>query len=202
MVGLSIQASAELIIMIFTFGISTRELGFVGVMTGLCVASNYAMLGLPNVKFMDLFVFVSGYVMGPFVGVLVGCLTWLVYGTLNPYGFSLPILFATIAGESLYGLFGGLAAKFRLIDPCNRSFSSREFWVSNMKFAFLGFVLTFIYDLFTNVVSALVIELPIIPVIIVGIPFALAHETSNLFFFFFGASVTINALRVFTVRGR
>lgn len=180
----------------------TRDLSFVAVMTGLSVTTNYLLLSVPNVKFMDLFVFVSGFVAGPFVGVLVGAFTWLVYGTLNPYGFSLPILFATMVGESLYGLVGGLAGKFGLSVPNGVSVSSGDFWISNLKFALLGFLITFVYDLFTNVISALVAELPILLTIIVGIPFALAHEVSNLFFFLFGASVTINAVRVFVVKGR
>ena len=171
-------------------------------MTGLCVASNYLMLSIPNVKFMDLFVFVSGHAMGPLVGILVGCFTWLVYGTLNPYGFSLPILLATMIGESLYGLVGGLASKLQLLDPHNLSFFNGKYWISNFKFAFFGFLLTFIYDLFTNVVSALIAELPIVVVIIFGVPFALAHEVSNFFFFFFGASVMINAVRIFTAKRR
>jgi uncharacterized membrane protein len=61
-----------------------------------------------NVKFMDLIVFVSGVVFGPLMGASVGVLTWLVYGTLNPYGFSLPILLATCTGESIYGIIGGM----------------------------------------------------------------------------------------------
>jgi len=188
--------------MSLSFNLSTRQLGFVAVMTGLSVASNYLMLSIPNVKFMDLLVFVSGYVMGPFVGVLVGSFTWLVYGTLNPYGFSLPILFATMAGEGLYGLVGGLSPKLQLLDPRSSSISSEGFWVSNIKFGFLGFLLTFVYDLFTNVVSGLLAGIPIVAAIIFGVPFALAHEVSNLFFFFFGASLTINAIRIFTIKGR
>ncbi|MFQ6095198.1 MAG: hypothetical protein ACE5NN_03535, partial [Candidatus Bathyarchaeia archaeon] len=168
--------------------LSSRELGFVGVMTGLCVALNYAMLGFINVKLMDLFVFVSGYLMGPLIGVLVGSLTWLVYGTLNPYGFSLPILFVTIFGESLYGLAGGLASRFGLVDLSNSqglSLSKIGFWVTNLKFGLLGFLLTFAYDLLTNVFSGLVVGIPIVVAIMAGVLFALVHEVSNFLFFFF-----------------
>ena len=185
------------------FRLSTRELGFVGVMTGLCVALNYAMLGLINVKLMDLFVFVSGYLMGPLVGVLVGSLTWLVYGTLNPWGFSLPIFFATMFGESLYGIAGGLAFRFGLVKPPNSqglSPSKRGFWILNLKFAVLGFLLTFAYDLLTNVVLGLVVGIPIVVAIMAGVLFALVHEASNFLFFFFGASVMINTVRVFIAR--
>jgi len=190
--------------MIFQTKLPTRKLSFIAVMTALCVTTNYLMLSLANIKFMDLFVFVSGYVMGSLSGVLVGCLTWLVYGTINPYGFSLPILVATIIGESLYGLVGGLFTKSGLTVPNNlaKAINKREFWTYNAKFAFIGFLLTFIYDLFTNIISGLTVGIPISVAIISGVPFAIAHEVSNLLFFFFGATVLINTLKIFTIQGR
>jgi len=176
-------------------GLPTRNLSFVAVMTALCVTSNYAMIGIPNVKFMDLFVFVSGYSVGSLAGILVGCFTWLVYGTLNPYGFSLPILVATSLGESVYGLVGGLSNKFRLTVPDLSRAGNREYWICNVKIALLGFFLTFFYDLFTNIVSAITVGLPISVVLINGIPFAILHEGSNVAFFFFGGATMINVIR-------
>jgi len=176
-------------------GLSTRNLSFVAVMTALCLTSNYAMIGLYNVKFMDLFVFVSGYSLGSLTGVLVGCFTWLVYGTLNPYGFSLPILVATSLGETVYGLAGGLSNKFGLRVPDLSSVGKRELWICNAKIALLGFLLTFFYDLFTNVISAITVGLPIPIVLINGIPFAILHEGANVAFFFFGGATTINVIR-------
>lgn len=176
-------------------GLSTQVLSFVTVMTALCVVSNYAMVGIYNVKFMHLFVFVSGYSLGSLAGILVGCFTWFIYGTLNPYGFSLPILMATSSGEAVYGLVGGLSNKFGLKVPDLSNAGKREYWICNVKIALLGFLLTFFYDLFTNIVSALTVGLPIPVVLINGIPFAILHEGSNVAFFFFGGATMINAIR-------
>ncbi len=179
--------------------LSTEELSFIGVMTSLSVATNYLMLSLTNVKLMDLFVFVSGYLRGPLVGVLVGCFTWLIYGTLNPYGFSLPILIATMSGESIYGIIGGLSSHFRIFGDFGFSSSFKgDVWSLNFKFAILGFFCTFIYDLYTNIISGLVSGLPIVAALILGIPFSLIHEVSNLILFFFGASILIGAIHRFT----
>jgi len=164
-------------------------------MTALCVTSNYAMIGIPNVKFMDLFVFVSGYSLGSLAGILVGCFTWFVYGTLNPYGFSLPILMATSLGEAVYGLAGGLSNRFGIRVPDLSSVGEGKYWICNIKIALLGFLLTFFYDLFTNIVSAITVGLPIPVALINGIPFAVLHEGSNVAFFFFGGAVMINAIR-------
>jgi hypothetical protein len=182
---------------------STRTLSFVSLMTAMNLISNYAMIGIPNVKFMDLFVFVSGYVSGVVPGVLVGVLTWLVYGTMNPYGFSFPILIACCVGEALYGVVGGLSARIDLAGS-GESFvgiSDAGFWMDNLKFGILGFLLTSIYDLFTNIISGITVGLPPLIAIINGVPFAVAHEVSNFFFFLFGCKTLIVTVRRMAFKG-
>jgi len=180
--------------------LSTKDLSRIAVMTALIVGLNYLMLPLVNIKLMDLLVFVTGYTMGSLSGVLVGCLVWLVYGTLNPYGFSLPILVATCLGESIYGFVGGLCAASRFKVPRNISVDNEEFWASNVKLGVIGFLLTFLYDLFTNVVSGLTVGIPITTALIMGIPFMIPHQVSNFVFFTLGGTVLINAIRKFTVK--
>ena len=185
----------------------TRKISFIGVMTALCISSNYLMVGLVNIKIMDLLVFISGYVMGIFSGVSVGVLSWLVYGTINPYGFNLPTLIATCTGESVYGLVGGIYAKFGsngnpVSSPRMRAtVTGEDFWVSNFKLGILGFFLTFIYDLFTNIVTGIVFEIPLLLYIMTGIPFAVVHEVSNFLFFFFAGNALIGAIQRLTFRG-
>ena len=177
--------------------IPVKKLSFITIMTSLCISTNYLLMGIPNVKFMDLFVFVSGYTMGSLSGALVGVLTWLVYGTLNPYGFNLPTLIATCIGESFYGVFGGLTAKsplkISLEEPQidNRILPLKE----GLKLGILGFLITFMYDLFTNVVTAIVFEIPLFAYIIMGMSFTVTHEISNFFFFFLAGRLLIKALK-------
>jgi hypothetical protein len=168
----------------------TRAAGLITILTATCVATNYLMIGLVNVKLMDLIVFASGFRFGCRIGGLVGLLTWLVYGTINPYGFSFPILLATSVGESLYGVVGGLLGGSGFPEG-----GTGRLWFINARFAFVGFILTFIYDLFTNVVTGLVVGLPLNLVLLAGVPFALVHELSNTIFFFMGASPLLLALR-------
>ncbi len=157
----------------------------IAVMTAACIVSNYLLMGVFNVKLMDLIVFSSGFLFGPSVGASVGILTWLVYGTLNPYGFSLPILISTSLMESLYGIVGGLLG--------NRGEMGAGI-ASNLKYGIVGFLLTFIYDLVTNIVSGLSSGIPLTVALITGIPFAIAHEGSNAVFFFLGAPPLISAV--------
>lgn len=176
--------------------LSARTLGLIVTIVAINLSSNYVMIGVPNVKFMDLFVFISGYLMGAIPGIIVGVLTWLVYGTINPYGFNLIILGATCLGESLYGVAGWLSAKFGLgSDFSSIKLSDETVWWTNLKFGVIGFFSTFVYDLFTNIVSVVIVGLPPMMAIIQGAPFAVAHEVSNFFFFFFGCSILITSIR-------
>lgn len=165
----------------------TQRAAIVAVFTAACVASNFLLIGVVNVKFMDLIVFIAGFIFGPLIGASVGILTWMVYGTINPYGFSLPILMATSIGESLYGIAGGLlGARSPRVVSLTLS--------TSVKFAIIGFLLTFIYDLMTNVTSGLTAGIPITVALLSGIPFAIVHEFSNALFFFIGAPPLASAL--------
>ena len=51
-----------------------REACSTAVMTAACLATNYALVGVPNVKLMDLLVFASGFLFGTKVGVSAECI--------------------------------------------------------------------------------------------------------------------------------
>ncbi len=162
---------------------STLEISVVAVMTAACVATNYLLVGVVNVKVMDLIVFACGLSFGAAVGSSVGALTWLVYGTINPYGFSLPVLVSTCLGETIYGVAGG---GLRRLGFAAQDIGKARLLTEGFKYAILGFLLTAVYDLLTNLASALSLGLPILPVMVAGIPFAIVHEASNAAFFFAG----------------
>jgi hypothetical protein len=144
--------------------------------------SNYALVGVPNVKIMDFLVFLGGFYFGSIAGALTGVLSWAVYGAINPYGFVPQVWLATMFSEALYGVAGGLVGK---------SLNSINFKNSRLQltifFGGLGFLLTFIYDLITNVVYALSFRIPIVVAIVFGIPFTVLHEVSNVAIFALGS---------------
>lgn len=182
---------------------STRILSLATLIVAMNLASNYAMIGIPNIKIMDLLVFISGYLMGAIPGIMVGVLTWVVYGTINPYGFHPVIFVATCLGEGFYGFMGWFSAKFRLgSDIFLTSMQRRQLLWINFKFGVIGFLITFVYDLFTNIMSAIVFGLPPIMGIITGAYFSIVHEVSNFFFFFFGCSILIKVIKKLVYGGR
>ena len=79
-----------------------------------------------------------------------------------------------------------------------RDVSARVF---SIKMGLACLMLTFIYDLFTNIIFALTFKLPIITTIIAGwvIPpwFGILHEVSNLILFFSTVYPLIRIIRHF-----
>ena len=166
-------------------------------LTAFCVVTNYALVGVPNVNIMDFIVFIGGFCFGPFAGALIGILSWAVYGVINPYGFVPQVWLATMFSESIYGLIGGLLGK---------NFASTDFNNQRLGLSILcgtmGFILTLIYDLITNVVYALTFGIPIVVAIVFGVPFAVSHEISNAAIFGVGSVALIEVVRKLLGGGR
>lgn len=178
--------------------LTTRDICLIAALTAVCVGGSYALVGLPNINLMDLVVFVTGFVFGPFIGATTGILAWAVYGVLNPLGFSLPIWASTMIGEALFGIFGGLVAKIsykKLANPFDFKFS--------LETSLWGLFLTIAYDLSTNLVFTATFGVPIVASFVTGwlIPpwFGFMHEGSNMLFFFVGVHPLVRAMRM--IRG-
>jgi hypothetical protein len=163
-----------------------RKASMLAVLTAAAVATNYMLIGVVNVKFMDLMVFTGGYLYGAGFGATLGAMIWLVYGTVNPYGFNLPTLAATVLGEAVYGVAGG---------ALRGSMGVKPGWGPDARLGVVGFLLTFLYDLFTNVVSAYVAGVPVAVALVGGVPFAVMHEASNAVFFSVGVPPLLQAVR-------
>lgn len=175
-----------------TIRMNVRKVALITVLVALSIATNYALVGVNNVKIMDLIVFVGGFLFGPLVGALTGMLSWMIYGAINPYGFVPQIYVATILAETIYGLLGGLLGKKLLASQVEG-----QGLRLSLFFGIIGFTSTLIYDLATTVVYALVIEIPVIPTIVMGVPFTLVHELSNTAFFILGCVPIIVSVKSF-----
>ena len=175
-----------------TIRMNVRKVALITILVALSIATNYALVGVNNVKIMDLIVFVGGFLFGPLVGALTGMLSWMIYGAINPYGFVPQIYVTTILAETIYGLLGGLLGKKLLASQVEG-----QGLRLSLFFGIIGFTSTLIYDLATTVVYALVIEIPVIPTIVMGVPFTLVHELSNTAFFILGCVPIIVSVKSF-----
>ena len=171
----------------------SREVAVVAVLVALAIGTNYAMMSIYNVKFMDLITFVGGFCFGPIVGALVGVFSWVIYGAVNPLGFSLHIWVATMLAEAVFGVTGGFLGRSLRLS------GKGGFWKlgvdASLFLGAVGMLLTVLYDVITNVVWGYVYGPDIMLAIIVGfIPFGFVHMISNAFFFGVGGVPAIRAV--------
>jgi LytS/YehU family sensor histidine kinase len=170
----------------------SKKTAILVMLVGISVGTNYAMISLYNVKFMDFIVFVGGFCFGPIIGAFTGIISWIVYGTLNPVGFEVRIWLATMFSETLYGVIGGLMSRLLLSE--GNSVLKGKVLSASVFFGMLGMLLTFGYDVITNAVSGIVWYQSIFLGLITGfVPFGLVHVISNAFFFGVGC---VPAIRV------
>lgn len=162
----------------------------VATLVALCVATNYALVGVPNVNAMDFIVFVGGFCFGPFTGALIGILSWAVYGVINPYGFVPQVWLATMFSETIYGLIGGLLGK----NFVSTDYSDQRLGLS-ILFGTMGFILTLIYDLVVTYAYASAFGIPFIVAMVVGTPFTILHQVFNAAIFGVGSIPVIPVLK-------
>ena len=162
--------------------LTITKIAKIGILIALAVGLNLVLLGVPNIELISFIVFSSGYFLGIAEGGVVGFLAMLIYSLFNPYGMPpFPILLAQVIGMSLIGSVGGITVK--------------SGWLSKAKLAnffligLLGLILTFVYDLLTNLAVAYTVG-QFLPVLVGGIVFSLVHIFSNVVIFTVLAPVT------------
>ncbi len=149
------------------------------VFTALSLATNYAMIDIPNVKLMDALVFIAAFLFGLDVGVGSAIFIWIIYGFVNPYGqASIILLTFLITGECFYAISGALL---------RRTSAATEVLTTSILFGGVGLLATFAYDTLTNFATYLFLANSLYQALLIGIitgaPFALLHELSNGIFF-------------------
>jgi len=175
------------------------RIAVVAVFAALALATNYALIGIPNVKIMDALVFLAAFLFGLKVGLAVGASTWAVYGFINPQGSAdLILLSFLITGECFYALAGtGLRKTTIARDLLDKGFRKGF----SLVFGTVGLLATLAYDVLTNFASWLFLTTSPYDALIVGLitgaPFALVHEVSNLVLFSTAAPAAIVAAKRF-----
>src|SRR5438552_14083496 len=127
---------------------STRVM-ITAVFTALALATNYALIGIPNVKIMDTLVFILAFVYGLRLGIGVATSIWLVYGFVNPNGVdSFLMLSFLMVGECFYALAGVALRKSFVARDVVRG--TKEYQRLSIVFGLVGLLSTFAYDALTN----------------------------------------------------
>ena len=156
-----------------------QKMARTALLTALCVALGYLFLPIPNLEMITLGIFLSGLLMGAYIGALIGFLAEAIYSLTNPMGFPPPpLLIAQVVSMSCVGFAGGLASA--LFTPPYPRFAHR--WLRQLTLALFGATLTFIFDLTTNLsfpLAAGFTNQQVYAALVLGIPFAAIHIGTN-----------------------
>lgn len=160
-----------------------------GLFAALALALNFPLLGVPNIEVFSLILFMSGAYLGYWGGFVVPLVAGLIFIFFNPNGppSLLTLVLAQLVGFVLMGLAGAAFGK-SILQNKNR--------IVGITFcAAIGVVMTFIYDLLTNLALATAFG-PFWPVITAGIAFSLWHMVSNALIFGFAEPVMVKLWKI------
>ncbi len=115
-------------------------------MVALIYATGAALAGLPNVELITALTFVSGYLLGPALGTLVGAGGMGAHSLFNPLGAVVPPVWAAqMAAFALIGLAGALMGP-KLARMRGRSRTA-------VASAVVGVTLVLVYQVAVNIVA-------------------------------------------------
>lgn len=153
---------------------ATADLAMASLFIALALSTNYLLINIPNVKLMDTLVFIASCKIGITWGALVAAITWIVYGTLNPYGTNMITLAIVITGELLFVVAGFAVSKIN--PPVPRP----------LLFGLVGGLFTLAYDIYTNALTGILFYGSLWAGLVTmnfPLPMGIAHEVSNIVFF-------------------
>ena len=158
---------------------NTRSIVLASLLIAVSLATNYVLIGIPNIKLMDVCTFLAGEHLGLLWGAIVGASTWIIYGTLNPIGMSPATTVITIIGQVFYAVAGWTIGSFTF--SWGSVDENRSAW-----YAASGLLSTLFYDLFTNALVGIIFY-GSMTLGLLGmnfpLPLGLMHEASNFVLF-------------------
>jgi len=149
-----------------------------GLFAAVSAALGFAFIAIPNIELITASIFLSGLILGPLRGLLVGILAELIFAGLNPMGTSFPPLMAAqLASMGITGMCGGILGR-----------SAKEWGQVQLVLisGIAGLVLTINFDFWTTLsfpLSTGMNTAQTINTLKLGIPFAIPHLAGNTIIF-------------------
>ena len=146
----------------------------------LAIGMSYVLAPLINIEVMSVLLFISGLLYGRTIGLFVGLVSSIIYYGWNPFGVSpLPIYMVCVGCMAFIGFLGGV-----LHQSSSTKTETKYNFMNLLKFALLGLIYTFIFDILTNLAIAYVYYGGnIVGAFLYGAPFMLIHIVSNVIIF-------------------
>ncbi|MHA2378328.1 MAG: hypothetical protein ACXADO_01770 [Candidatus Thorarchaeota archaeon] len=155
---------------------ASRRVSIIAIMTALALVGNYTLVMIPSVELGSSILFVTAYTFGWTIGAPCALIMSVVFGFVNPWGFTILEILVTQIIAWLYIVAAG--AVMGSGSPLKRTKVPRS-W----QLAVAGLFLTLFFDLLTNFGYALAFGLPYWVTILTGLPFMVVHVVSNTVIF-------------------
>ncbi len=161
-----------------------KEISYVTIFTALALGLGYTLAYIPNFELVSSTVFLAGALFGIRTGILVGILTYFIFGILNPLGMSPPpLLLSQVFVGTLIGSSGG--------------FCYKKGWNKAHIILPLGILITLLSDILTT--SAGFVFFPtkksFLAYFILGLPFVIWHVFTQGIIFGFVLPPTIQKIQ-------
>ena len=165
--------------------LTLRRIALAGMFAGLAWGAGYVE-SIPNFELQTVVLFARGWALGPLGGAAAGAVGAFLFSAFNPYGSGLlyPLLLVSqVLGMALAGALGGVVGRLGIARPVPR-------WIAVVG---SGIVVTFLYDLLTNVASGLAFG-QLKATLIAGAGFSLFHVATNAALFASVGMLLVGAL--------
>ncbi|MBA7699612.1 hypothetical protein ES703_108310 [subsurface metagenome] len=135
---------------------SSFRIVLMSMFTALAVVLGYLLVYLPNIELFTLMIFLSGFILGKKDGAIVGLMSSFIFAFFNPYGVSpLPLFAYQLAHYSLVGILGGITHSFLHKKEYFKPEEDLYIFRIMLIFAIIGGCITFIYDIISTLIGAL-----------------------------------------------
>lgn len=154
--------------------------------SALAVVLGYA-LAIPNVELFTLMIFLGGIILGKINGSIIGLISSMIYYFFNPWGppTDLILYIYQIIHYSMTGMIGGYVQNFLSKKKYFKPKEDLYIFRIMLIFGFIGASITFIYDIISTIIPALLYSYNFIILYIGGIIFTTTHLIGNTLGFVF-----------------
>lgn len=154
----------------------SKWVSIASIMTSLALAGSYALVAIPNVELGSTVLFITAYFFGTTMGIWSAVIMSIIFASVNPWGGFIPQIWVSQLIGWLYMVVAGGLMGYGEPGQSAKALSRAELLVA-------GAFLTAIFDMVTNIGWALISNQSYYIVILVGLPFMVAHVVSNALIF-------------------
>ena len=151
----------------------SRRVALVSIMTALALVGSYVFVAIPNVELGSVVLFITGLVFGIEIGLATMLITTVIFGMINPWGAAVPaILLSQVIAWAIVVITGYLVGLSKTPEKHKQSY-----------LGVLGFLVTLIFDLITNLGYSIGVSIPYSIALVTGFPYLVIHVVSNMIIF-------------------